>query len=323
MEQRSKPSIWAYLLIFIGLVFLLNNFGWLPWESWAIIWRFWPFILIFIGLQMILGRSRVGVVVSSIISLLLIAVVLLVLAASSNSDLNNYLKERISWWDNVFLVARQETKEQQIVVKDDEYDGVVSRQLKAELGVADFSLVDDDSTNFISILSKYYDNYETPILEKELENDQLNFLFKTKTKAHFYPGFFRGTSHRITLGQSSLRSDIDISVGTGKADIDLTKIGIDDFKVDVGTGLAEIDLGKAALPTKFFDLSVGTGKISLVLPADIGLKIDHSIGLGKATISGAELKDDDTYTSKNYETAVIKLTIKVSVGTGQIEISQR
>jgi hypothetical protein len=321
MEQTRRPAVWAYILIFVGLVFLLNNFNLLPWESWQVIWRFWPFILIFIGLQMVFGRSRVGSVISAIVSLILIVMVLLILLAGSNGNINNYLSERLKWWNNIFLVARQETKQQSLTVGSADYDGVVKRTLEAELGVADFSLNDDETDNFLKVLSKYFDNYETPILDKELDGDELKLKFNTKTKAQFFPGFFQGTSHDLTLGQSSLRTDVDIKIGTGTAAINLSKVGLDSFDMELGTGRAEVDLGKASLPTKRFALSVGTGQLVIRLPEDIGLKINHQVGLGKISVDGQGLKDKGTYISKNYDTAVIKLEIDAAVGTGEIEIT--
>jgi hypothetical protein len=323
MEQARRPSVWAYILIFIGLVLLLNNFDLLPWESWQVIWRFWPFILIFIGLQMVFGRSRIGAVISAIISLVLMGLVLLVLLSGSNDSINKYLTERLSWWDNIFLITRQETKQQTITVASDDFEGVVKRSVEAELGVASLTLTDDETDNFLTVISKYYDNYESPILERELDGDQLNLRFKTKTKSRFFPGFFQGISHDLKLGQSSLRTDVSAKVGTGLATINLTRVGLEAFKTEVGTGKAEIEIGKASLPTKSFDISVGTGKILLSLPEDIGLKINHQVGLGKFSVGGTSLKDDGTYLSPNYQQAVIKLEINANVGTGEIELTQR
>lgn len=322
MEPRRAP-IWAYVLIFIGVVFLLNNFNLLPWESWQIIWRFWPFILVFIGLQMVFGRSRAGQVIAAVLSLVLVVLLLLVILASGNQTINNYLKDRISWWPNVYLVARQETKTETITVAQGDYVGVVKRSLKADLGVAKLTLDDESGTDFLRVVSKYYERYETPSVERSLTGGELELRFKTITQSRFLPGFFHDTSHRLTLGQSELRTDLDIDIGTGSAEIDLDTVGLDNFVVDVGTGSAKVVLGKAALPTKTMKLDVGTGQIELKLPKDVGIKINHKVGLGEFSVDGSALKDDGTYTSPNYEDSVIKLEIDASVGTGQIEISLR
>jgi hypothetical protein len=51
---REKP-VGPILLIALGVLFLLDNFGWLPWERMQ---RFWPLLLIAAGV--ILLRKRLG-----------------------------------------------------------------------------------------------------------------------------------------------------------------------------------------------------------------------------------------------------------------------
>ncbi|MDP2720402.1 MAG: DUF5668 domain-containing protein [bacterium] len=45
------------ILIVLGAVFLLNNFGVLPWSIWNNLWKFWPVILILIGIEYLIGQS--------------------------------------------------------------------------------------------------------------------------------------------------------------------------------------------------------------------------------------------------------------------------
>ncbi len=320
MEERHPP-FWAFILIFIGAVFLLNNFNLLPWDSWQIIWRFWPFILIFIGLQMVFGRSRLGRVVSGVISLVLVLIVLLVIIASNNARVNDWLKERVSWWPNVYLVTRQETKTETITVAADAYSDVVKRSLKADLGLAELTLKDDAGTDFLTIHSNFFEKHGTPKLERELVHGELRLNFTTVNEGRFFPGIFRDVSHQLVLGQSELRSDVEIELGTGSAKVDLDSVGLDNFTVEVGTGSADVTLGKAALPTKTMKLDVGTGEIKLVLPKDVGIKINHKVGLGNMTVDGEDLENDGSYISPNYDDAVVKLEIDATVGTGEIEIS--
>ena len=54
--DRQVP-IGAYVLIGLGVLFLLNTFGWLHFD-W--IWRFWPLILIAIGIRVLMRRNRWG-----------------------------------------------------------------------------------------------------------------------------------------------------------------------------------------------------------------------------------------------------------------------
>ncbi|RLC72371.1 MAG: hypothetical protein DRI26_03130 [Chloroflexi bacterium] len=60
MPERSRKShhasIWGVVLLFVGIVLLLQNFDVLPWSLWGTLWRFWPVLLIVIGLDILAGR---------------------------------------------------------------------------------------------------------------------------------------------------------------------------------------------------------------------------------------------------------------------------
>jgi len=53
--MRSKSSIGAFVLIGLGVLFLLSNFGLLP-NLGAMFARWWPLILIAVGAGMLLRR---------------------------------------------------------------------------------------------------------------------------------------------------------------------------------------------------------------------------------------------------------------------------
>jgi len=62
-ESRSRhrnaafPVI-ATVLVVLGVLLLLNNFGYLPWGIWGTLWRFWPMVLILVGINIFLSGSR-------------------------------------------------------------------------------------------------------------------------------------------------------------------------------------------------------------------------------------------------------------------------
>jgi hypothetical protein len=55
--MRSKSGIGAYILIIIGVLFLLSNLGWLP-RLAPLMSRWWPLILIIIGVLALARRSH-------------------------------------------------------------------------------------------------------------------------------------------------------------------------------------------------------------------------------------------------------------------------
>lgn len=54
-RERPKQLVWGVVLVAVGLIFLLANFGFLDWFAWG---RWWPLILIAVGVAMLVRRSR-------------------------------------------------------------------------------------------------------------------------------------------------------------------------------------------------------------------------------------------------------------------------
>jgi len=53
--MRSKSGLGAYILIALGIIFLLSNFGWLP--AHRLVAQGWPLILIIVGVLLLIRRS--------------------------------------------------------------------------------------------------------------------------------------------------------------------------------------------------------------------------------------------------------------------------
>lgn len=70
-KLRRQPGIpvLGILLLFVGVVVLLQNFNVLPAGLWETLWRFWPVLIIIVGLGIILRRYNVWLV-----SLLILAI---------------------------------------------------------------------------------------------------------------------------------------------------------------------------------------------------------------------------------------------------------
>lgn len=69
-SQQTTPSYsGAIILISLGILFLLHNFGFLPISVWQIITQYWPVILILVGLEVFLGGTWLGNFIFGLIGL--------------------------------------------------------------------------------------------------------------------------------------------------------------------------------------------------------------------------------------------------------------
>jgi len=69
-------SAWGVFFIFLGILFLCNTMGIIPWSVWEMLKQFWPVIFILIGLDTIFGRSGIGRVVNTLVGLWLFGTIL-------------------------------------------------------------------------------------------------------------------------------------------------------------------------------------------------------------------------------------------------------
>lgn len=90
--KKNPPDYFgAFLLIALGSMFLLNNFGVLPWSIWGNIWRFWPVLLIVGGIQTLLGKSLIGNIIAAIIGALAFGLIISAVVNSRNEDFDNWM----------------------------------------------------------------------------------------------------------------------------------------------------------------------------------------------------------------------------------------
>ena len=73
------------MFIGAGVMLLLSNLGYLPWESWGVLWRLWPLLVIALGVDLLIGRRSVaGAIVSAALIVMLVAAIALVALFAQN-----------------------------------------------------------------------------------------------------------------------------------------------------------------------------------------------------------------------------------------------
>lgn len=50
-KQKSESLFWGFLILLIGMLFMIKNLGWADIDIWEFIAKFWPAILIYIGVK--------------------------------------------------------------------------------------------------------------------------------------------------------------------------------------------------------------------------------------------------------------------------------
>ncbi len=71
-REHGRAPVAGIVLVFLGVVFLLETLGVLPWGLWGTLWQFWPVVLIVLGVSIIM-RGLNPWLVSLVIIVLLFA----------------------------------------------------------------------------------------------------------------------------------------------------------------------------------------------------------------------------------------------------------
>lgn len=50
-KHKNESLFWGFLILLIGMLFLIKNLGWADIDIWEFIAKFWPVILIYIGVK--------------------------------------------------------------------------------------------------------------------------------------------------------------------------------------------------------------------------------------------------------------------------------
>lgn len=321
-QKKNKDGgnvVAAFLLIFIGLLFLANNLGFVPWTVWSDLWRFWPVILILLGVQFLLGRSTLAQVLMAIITVSLLVLVSLIILASAGVLKGTGLEN----WGVLSSQRTNESVNQNLRVVASEFQNIRERKINIENSVGKFTLQDDGQNDFFALTTAASGNDSKPVLKTNQSGDVLTIDVKVPGDDGM-PKIMRGGEkfeYSGNIGQPQIPTDVGVNIGAGEFNVILDAITLRTFSINVGAGSANIDLKDNAVPNES-DLDIGVGSITYSVPKDVGLEVSYDVGLGNLRIENQDLRGNGTYKTKNYDQAVRKHRISAHVGTGSIKIER-
>ena len=111
-EKKSGGSgAWAVFLIAGGIILLLNNLGFLPWEIWAVLWQFWPILLILGGIEIALGHSSFSRFLTLLLGLVVAAFILALALAPQSPAIDRFLQRYFPQLPENFRIQPRQSEE--------------------------------------------------------------------------------------------------------------------------------------------------------------------------------------------------------------------
>lgn len=314
--MRTSKISWGIILIFIGTIFLLENYNLIDFH-WNYVWKFWPVILIIMGINIIFSRSETAIGRWLVISTTVLTLGLLVFA-----NLNAPKTVDRHWWYNF-----NDDEEEVDVVEDgntksfyqEDYDAKFkTATLNINGGASKFIISTGEGKLFESATKKNQNRY---YLRRTETDSTVVLSFNSKDKKNSFDFDDTDLSKvEIKINGNPLW-DINLNMGAGQADFDLSdnrvkniniKGGAADFKVKLGALYNDVNLSA----------ETGIAKVSILIPSESGCKISTKTGLSAKDFPGFTKAEDGTFTSPNFNATTNKINISLKGGLSDFEVKR-
>jgi hypothetical protein len=298
-RRRWRPSlVWPLIFITAGVLFLLSNLGLLDINFWEL-WRLWPVLLILVGLDILFGRrSALGSIFVTLLALAVLAGVVLLLVAAPDvlGPSRSGGVERIA----------------------EPLDGVERASLDVSFaaGTLAVSRLADSSSLIEGDLELA--TQRKPTWEIARSGSQADMTLQHEGDDAF-ANWGQGDEWDLRLSPKAVWS-LNISVGAGRATLDLTGLEIRDLDLDAGAGLTTVVFPRQG------DLSArvsgGVGKLEIEIPREMAARIQVDRGPTILDMPPRFKKQGDVYVTEGWDTSQNRIDLEIDLGIGAVTISQ-
>ena len=289
--MTARRAIWGAVVIFLGLVLLAANFGWVDWGFVLSLWQLWPLILILIGLGLLFRDSH-----RTLGAVLMLVVVVLGIGLAWVSY------EGLGW-------GRYTTTE----IVSPPVATVTNAKAEIEVGAAKLSVVGGDTGRMVTGTSV---SRRSPDLSFEDSNGV--FRFKVSQKWQNFIGLNMGRSESLDLTLAErVPWTIDVQSGGADMQIDLSRVLLAGFSVSTGASSLTLKVGQEVVSDARVSISGGAASYDISLPRSLNITVRTSTGLTSQDFDRDFAKSGDTWT---YGGGGNRLLVEVKSGVSSLRV---
>ncbi|MCL0074083.1 cell wall-active antibiotics response protein [Dehalococcoidia bacterium] len=294
--RKHRISIWGIILVFVGVVLLLQNFDLLPWGLWAMLWRFWPVILIIIGIDIIIGRHKPW---------LSTFLVLVVLGAFLGVAVWQYQMPPCQ----EVIITHSEPR-------GDLHEAVVEVDFQA--GHLRLSALPPDSPNLVEALSRGASLTADFRREDTVGNLRLNSTWDRRPP-------WRRVGTGWTEWEVELTQDISLTLEVQSdavnAELDLYHLKVTRLDLELNAANCEIMMPSGAAVTRAF-IEANAANIEITIPDGVAARIEADVTVGAIEIDETRFpRRGDYYISPGFEDAQNRIYLRIELNAGFVEVS--
>lgn len=312
--MKLDRIMWGIVLLFIGAVLLLENFGIIDFY-WSSVWRFWPIFLIIAGINILFSKSKTQLAGVVSIAILVVTLVFLFFKGQSEPGRNHARNEDLG--DNTTDTIRlpETVKEQSLSVPY--HADSIAKKTVLNISAAGTSFeLKGHTDSLIAVVSSH--KGDSFLLVNKLSADSVTTLnLKPKGKGEWNPG---GGDVDIFL-HTKPNWEIYVKIGAGAFDFDLQDYKVRTFNFDGGAAALDLKIG-SLLPVTDVNVKTGMADVKINIPAGSGCQIRAKTGLSSKEFTGFTKLSDNIYETPNYKESKNKIFINFDGGLSSFEVNR-
>ena len=294
-----RGLVWPLILIFVGVVFLLVNFGVIPPVSAFALLSLWPLILIMIGIDIAVGRRWPLAALGTNIAIVAASVALIAYGTVSPFGFGPFVAFGSQTPGARSIdVPRADVKTMSLRVS------AGATQLEMKGGAT--SLVRADS-----------DHEDLRVRDSSRATDKADIRVDQGLSATGGFRFGPSTASRVTMNiASDVATSLTVDGGAGEFVIDARDMKLTDAKISVGAASLVLTLPQPTGDVSF-NISAGASSITVEVPDNVEARITTSGGLTSTHRENARFTGSET---SGYAAATNRVTVRISAGATSIVI---
>ncbi|OGY22267.1 MAG: hypothetical protein A2126_03485 [Candidatus Woykebacteria bacterium GWB1_45_5] len=294
--MKKGLKIGPAILISLGIVFLLNNFGVLPWDIWTNLWKFWPVLLILVGIEAFIGQS---VSIKTLLVLLFLIFLIPVAFAINPFTKNPLATETLPVSEPLGSLAKSK------IIID-----LPATNLDLKAVATGSSKLIEGKISFSKAANK-------PKISKEevFGKGVLTISQEGQTSLPFVSSLKNNT--QLALSQQ-IPLELLIKAGAAAGNIDLSNLRVDYLEIDSKATTLKIIFGK--LYSTRAVLKAGAASLEIQIPPEIATRLKVDSKVKNLSVPPRFEKNGAEYKTKEFDKAFTRLDIEINAAAGTITI---
>lgn len=317
--MRSNKLIPGIVLVLLGTVFLLRNYGYIN-IHWSNFFHLWPIFIVIAGVNLIFANNR---------SPWAMAIKLAVIIGGFGLLFFGNFDNRFGFWprDNYEFdiddddyhhgngVKRQTTR----FFEEPYNDSIRTARLNIHGGATSYKLSDTTNLLFSAETHEFYGKYDF-ISSKMDSSYVLDFKMRDNRFKNFNFGNDKSNKATFKLNVNP-EWELDINAGATDLDFDLTKFKIRTVHIDGGAASFKVKFGQP-LNVTTIKVNTGASDVDIRIPHGAAASIDAHTGLSSDDFEGFVKVRDHRYETPDYASATNKFNIKINGGVSDFNVKR-